>query len=112
MRTFDLDDLTLGDLAEQTRTTVKAAASDILRLSTRYKREGAARHEAPLRAAHGSLTDCLRSLDQGIEMGGRDLAVAMEKALGEPVGPCPHARPDWRMCPHCNGLNAAAEPTP
>lgn len=18
---------------------------------------------------------------------------------------CPHARPDWRMCPHCLGLN-------
>jgi hypothetical protein len=21
---------------------------------------------------------------------------------------CPHARPDWRICPHCNGINAAA----
>lgn len=22
--------------------------------------------------------------------------------------PCPHARPDWRMCPHCLGLNQRA----
>lgn len=20
--------------------------------------------------------------------------------------PCPHGRPSWHMCPHCNGLNA------
>jgi hypothetical protein len=22
--------------------------------------------------------------------------------------PCPHSRPSWRMCPHCNGSNDAA----
>lgn len=21
-------------------------------------------------------------------------------------GPCPHARPSWKMCPHCNGINS------
>ncbi len=23
---------------------------------------------------------------------------------------CVHSRPDWRLCPHCNGINAAAAP--
>lgn len=23
-------------------------------------------------------------------------------------GPCPHSRPNWQMCPHCNGTNEAA----
>lgn len=83
-RTFDIDDLTLGDLAEATRIAVKAAASDILRLSARYKREGAARHESPLRAAYGYLTDALRSLDHGVEQGGRDLAANLEATLALP----------------------------
>lgn len=30
-------------------------------------------------------------------------------ATNEIQGPCPHSRPDWRMCPHCLGLN---EPLP
>ena len=25
--------------------------------------------------------------------------------------PCPHARSDWRRCPHCNGINTP-EPAP
>lgn len=26
--------------------------------------------------------------------------------------PCPHARPDWRMCPHCLGINNPLHPIP
>lgn len=28
-----------------------------------------------------------------------------------PDAPCPHTRPSWRMCPHCNGVNDAARVT-
>lgn len=83
-RSFEIDDLSLSDLAEATRTAIKASASDVLRLSNRYRVEGSARHEAALRAAHGSLTDALRSLDQGIEMGGRDLAAKLDATLSLP----------------------------
>lgn len=24
-------------------------------------------------------------------------------------GPCVHSRPDWRMCPHCIGINVGGE---
>ena len=27
-------------------------------------------------------------------------------SIGKDEHPCPHARPSWRMCPHCLGLNA------
>lgn len=30
------------------------------------------------------------------------LARVMEEMEGPP---CPHARPSWRMCPHCLGVN-------
>lgn len=41
-------------------------------------------------------------------------------ATDEKMQPCVHARPNWRMCPHCNGVNlisgtrtpGAISPTP
>jgi hypothetical protein len=26
--------------------------------------------------------------------------------------PCPHGRPSWHVCPHCNGINEAARNLP
>ncbi len=30
----------------------------------------------------------------------------IEESDSYPPYPCPHSRPSWRMCPHCNGLNS------
>ncbi len=29
-----------------------------------------------------------------------------------PQSPCPHGRPAWQMCPHCNGVNEYARQNP
>lgn len=29
----------------------------------------------------------------------------LDSSAAQPSGMCPHARPDWRSCPHCLGVN-------
>jgi len=81
--------------------------------------EGASREDVLRIDAHhtitrGALEDAAEEFLERYKAGERGPAF-VEGAQGEadPVSvgvdqlPCPHGRPGWQMCPHCNGLNAA-----
>lgn len=74
----------LGERAEHCRDSIKAFREEVLELANEYTKNGASRHVAPMRAAHGYLVDAARALQQGIEQGGKDLANELEKTLALP----------------------------
>lgn len=49
--------------------------------------------------------ECNSPVIQVIDGRAQCLRTACGHGWDLPQGPCPHARPDWRICPHCNGVN-------
>lgn len=72
--------ITLGDQQEGTKLAVRYAGEAIQRLSVRMRREGTEAHVPGLRDAYGRLTDVLRSVDDALVAGNRELSkVSAEK---------------------------------